>query len=439
MINRSGIYEQIIGISPLKALQIFNISRQGSLILIAILLAQFQLSTIQLGYYEQLLFLGYLLTFFWISGLIQGFLSHFPSLSPEKQQRFIFNAFLLFSVLAAGIFTIGYLAKSLLWTTLLHQDNLPYYLLFLTYLCLNFPTCLVENYLLLEKKGFQIVRYGALAFSAQLLVMVLPIYLGWDFRYSFYGLIAVGLLKLLYLVYLLSGKANWQLDIAMIRQWLQLSSPLILYAILGGLLPAFDGWLVGFLFEGDEKMFAIFRYGAQELPLALALTNAFSNVMVVEVAKERSAALLAIKQKSVKLFHLLFPLSIFLMLASEYLFPRLFNEDFIESALVFRIYLLVIISRVVFSSTILMGLKDNNVITRIGLLELLVNVVCSCFFGYYYGVAGIALGTLIAFSLEKILQAIYLYRKHQISLKEYLDFKWFFGYSILLLLAFFLS
>lgn len=439
MVNRSGIYQQIIGISPLKALQIFNISRQGSLILIAILLAQFQLSTLQLGYYEQLLFLGYLLTFFWVSGLIQGFLSHYPSLSPEKQQRFLFNAFLLFSALAAVIFAIGYLGKSILWSTLLHQDNLPYYLLFLTYLCLNFPTCLVENYLLLQQKGFQIVRYGALAFSAQLLAMVLPIYLAWDFRFSFYGLIVVGLLKLLYLLYLLQGQAKWRLDMGMIRQWLQLSSPLILYAILGGLLPAFDGWLVGFLFEGDEKMFAIFRYGAQELPLALALTNAFSNVMVVEVAKERTTALLAIKQKSVQLFHLLFPLSILLMLVSDQLFPFLFNEDFIDSALVFRIYLLVIISRVVFSSTVLMGLKNNTIITQIGLLELLVNIVCSYFLGRYYGVAGIALGTLIAFSLEKILQVIYLQRKHQISLKDYLNFKWFFGYSILLLLAFFLS
>jgi len=439
LINRSGIYQQIIGISPLKALQIFNISRQGSLILIAILLAQFQLSTLQLGYYEQLLFLGYLLTFFWVSGLIQGLLSHYPSLTPEKQQRFIFNAFLLFSALAAVIFVIGYLGKSFLWTTILHQDNLPYYLLFLSYLCLNFPTCLVENYLLLQKKGFQIVRYGALAFSAQLLAMVVPIYLAWDFRFSFYGLIAVGLLKLLYLIYLLQGQAKWRLDMGMIRQWLQLSSPLILYAILGGLLPAFDGWLVGFLYEGDEKMFAIFRYGAQELPLALALTNAFSNVMVVEVAVDQTTALRAIKQKSVQLFHLLFPLSILLMLVSDQLFPFLFNEDFIESALVFRIYLLVIISRVIFSSTVLMGLKNNTIITQIGLLELIVNIVCSYFLGRYYGVAGIAMGTLIAFSMEKILQATYLYRKHQISLKEYLDFKWFFGYSILLLIAFFLS
>ena len=215
--------------------------------------------------------------------------------------------------------------------------------------------------------------------------------------------------------------------------------PLILYAILGGLLPAFDGWLVGYLFEGDEEMFAVFRYGAQELPLALALTNAFSNVMVVEVAADIKRALPLIKARSLRLFHLLFPLSILLMLLSPLLFPLIFNADFSKSVPVFQVYLFVIISRLVFSSTLMIGLKANSTLTWIGGLELLVNIGCSFYLGQKLGLVGIALGTLIAFSFEKVMQCIYLSRKHGISPKEYLDFRWFFGYSALLLCAFLLS
>lgn len=417
-------------------MQLFNVSRQGSLILIAILLAQFNLPTALLGNYEQLLFLGNLLTFFWISGLVQGLLSHYPVLSEPDQKRLLFNSFFLLLGLAVGLFLLAYWAKTFLWTSLLQQDNLLYYDLFLVYLCLNFPTHLVENFLLLQKKGIQILLFGLFSFSLQLLLMVGPVYLGWDFRYSFYGLVVVASVKFSYLFFMVWQQGIWKLDLTLVKQWLKLSWPLVLYAILGGLLPAYDGWLVGYLFDGDEKMFAIFRYGARELPLALALTNAFSSAMLPEIATGGHEALIEMKRRSVKLFHLLFPLSLFLMLASDALFPLLFNEDFVASAFVFRIYLLVIISRVVFSSTILISRQDNAMITKIGLIELLVNILSSYILGQYFGIAGIAMGTLLAFSLEKILQVAYLHFQHKVSPKDYLDFKWFFGYSALLLLSF---
>ena len=423
----------------MRALQIFNVGRQGSLILIAILLAQFHLPTADLGNYEQLLFLGHLLSFFLVSGLIQGMLSQYPGLSEERKSRFLFNALLLFLTLGFTVLILGWSARELLWNYILHREQLYFYDLFLIYVGLNFSSFLIENHLVLQQKGWAILRYGLLSFGAQTVAMVMPICLGWDFQYSFYGLIVVGGARVSYLLVLVRQQASWMVDLKLIKEWIKIAWPLVLYAILGGLLPAFDGWLVGYFFDGDEKMFAIFRYGAQELPLALALTNAFSNVMVVEVARDQRAALPLIKAKSLRLFHLLFPLSIVLMLLCPVLFPWVFNADFAESATVFQVYLFVIISRLVFSSTIMIGLQANRALTWIGVLELLTNVVLSYFLGRTYGLVGIALGTLVAFSLEKILQSLLLYRKHDISPKEYLDFKWYFGYSALLLLAFLLT
>ena len=439
MVNLQNLYQQLQQISPLRALQIFNVGRQGSLILIAILLAQFHLSTADLGNYEQLLFLGHLLSFFLVSGLIQGMLSHYPDLTAERQRRFLFNALLLFLSLGFIVLVLGWSARELLWNYVLHREQLYFYDLFLIYVCLNFSSFLIENHLVLQQKGWAILRYGVLSFGAQTVAMVLPIYMGWDFQYSFYGLIVIGVARVSYLLALVWQQASWTVDLELMQSWVEIAWPLVLYAILGGLLPAFDGWLVGYFFDGDEKMFAVFRYGAQELPLALALTNAFSNVMVVEVARDPRAALPLIKAKSLRLFHVLFPLSIVLMLLSPVLFPWIFNADFAESATIFQVYLFVIISRLVFSSTIMIGLKANRALTWIGGLELLTNLILSYFLGRTFGLAGIALGTLIAFSMEKILQSLFLYRKQGISPKEYLDFKWYFGYSALLLLAFLLT
>lgn len=423
----------------MRALQFFNVGRQGSLILIAILLAQLHLPTAELGNYEQLLFLGHVLSFFLVSGLIQGMLSYYPGLSDAEQKRFLFNAALLFFGLGLAIVAIAWLGRTYLWQFVVHKTHLRFYSLFLIYLALNFPSFLIENHLVLQQKGWPILRYGLYSFGAQLVAMILPIFLDWDFVYSFYGLIAVGAARLLYLLVLVGAMGSLKLDLELIKKWVGLALPLILYAILGGLLPAFDAWLVGFLFDGDEEMFAVFRYGAQELPLALALTNAFSNVMVVEVATDVKKALPLIKARSLRLFHLLFPLSIALMLLSPYLFPWAFNPDFAKSAPIFQVYLFVIISRLVFSSTILIGLKANSVLTWIGGIELLLNIGLSFYWGQKFGLVGIAWATLVAFTFEKVMQCIYLSRKHGISPKEYLDFRWFFGYSALLLSAFLLS
>ncbi|MBX2875896.1 MAG: polysaccharide biosynthesis C-terminal domain-containing protein [Saprospiraceae bacterium] len=429
----------LLQISPLRALQIFNVGRQGSLILIAVLLAQLHLPTAELGNYEQLLFIGHILSFFLVSGLIQGMLSYYPELNAAQQQRFLFNALLLFLLIGLLVVCIAWVGRAFFWSFVVHREQLSFYSLFLIYVVLNFPSFLIENHLVLQQNGWHILRYGLLSFSAQLVAMVLPILLGYDFQYSFYGLIGVGAMRLLYLLWLVALQRTWRIDLDLVRKWIHLALPLILYAILGGLLPAFDAWLVGYLFGGDEEMFAVFRYGAQELPLALALTNAFSNVMVVEVAADLKKALPLIKARSLRLFHLLFPLSILLMILSPFLFPWIFNADFEKSVPVFQVYLFVIISRLVFSSTILIGLKANRVLTWIGACELLINIALSFYLGQKFGLVGIALGTLVAFTFEKAAQCIYLSRKHGISPKEYLDFRWFFGYSALLLTAFLFS
>ena len=208
------------------------------------------------------------------------------------------------------------------------------------------------------------------------------------------------------------------------------------YALISGFPPVFDSWLVGWFYK-DESSFAIFRYGARELPLAIALANALSAAMIPEVTKNKTAAFTIIKQKSLKLYHLLFPLSILLMLTSKWWFPLVFNADFEGSAEIFNVFLLVIISRLVFPQTILMALKETKIILGISILELLLNVVLSILLVQKFGLIGIAFGTVAAFWFEKIAIAIYLHFKHEISFENYTPVGWFLGYSFLLVLSYF--
>ena len=79
---------------------------------------------------------------------------------------------------------------------------------------------------------------------------------------------------------------------------------------------------------------------------------------------------------------------------------------------------------------------EGSFMTKISVLELIINVIASLFLVKYFGLVGIALGTVVAYSFEKIMYVVYLRRKHQIAFGDYVDGKWFAGYSLLLILIY---
>ena len=249
----------------------------------------------------------------------------------------------------------------------------------------------------------------------------------------------VGALKFGWLLFFVWRHGRWGLRLDLVRNWLWLSLPLVLYTLTAGFNQAFDNWLVNFFYSGDEERFAIFRYGARELPLVMALASAFGTAMLPEIAADLNDGLAQIRRKSRKLFHLLFPVSIALVLTSRWWFPIVFSEAFRESILIFNIFLLIIISRLVFSRTVLVGLNANRVILIISLVELAANVGFSFYLIPLWGLAGVATGTVLAHFLEKVLICAYLYWRFRVPVGAYTDLRWYFVYSAVLLAGFFIT
>lgn len=422
--------------TDVKALQAYHLMRQGATILVAILLTKTGLATQVIGTYEMLLYLGTLVSAFWVQGLVQGFLSEYPKLNELEQRQMVTNAYGTFLLLGGLISLAMILGKPWLLPWLSGQSELDYYDLFFIYLALNLPPFLLENFFLLWKKPQHNFIYGLISFLPMIAVVVLPPWLGVDFTYSFYGLITLATGRHLYLLYFIIKNGRWEFRADLLQRWIWISLPLVLYALLAGLNVSFDSWLVGQYYRGDETQFAIFRYGARELPFVIALSAALGTALVPQIAENPESALPEIKSKSRKLFHLLFPVSIMLMLTSKWLFPLVFNTDFRESVLIFNIFLLVIISRLIFSRTILVGLQDNRVILLISLIELAANISLSWWLIRELGLAGVAWGTLLAISLEKVMITLYVYYRYRIGWQDYTDLRWLGGYSLLLVLAF---
>lgn len=120
-----------------------------------------------------------------------------------------------------------------------------------------------------------------------------------------------------------------------------------------------------------------------------------------------------------RLMHFLFPLTAVLLLISHPVFPIVFNPAFKESATIFNIYLLLIISRLLMPQTILNGLMHTRHIFLASALELLVNVLLSLLFVQVWGIAGIAFATFFAYLFEKIYLVTVVKKKLHIPLSEY--------------------
>ena len=421
-----------------SALQFSQVLRQGVGIVIAILLARSSLDVAVIGGYEQLLYIGFVLSFFWISGLIQGFLPIFGGLSETDQSRFMTGAYWLFLVTGGLILLLFFCWEEALLTILVSQDHLDYFRLYLIFWAVNLPAHLLEYYYLLRDKNAAITRFALFSSLGQLAAMGLPVLAQWPFIYCFYGLIALALARHLWLLLFLWREGSWSPDRELLKRWLTASVPLLLYALLGGMNQVFDSWLVNFWYGGDEQVFAVFRYGAKELPLAMAMANALSLALIPEIARDLQAGMAQLKRQTARLLHFLFPVSIGLMLTSDYLFNAFFTETFAGSAAIFNVYLLILTNRLTFPHTVMIGLRKNGMMAVVSVVEFMANVLLSLWLVGLYGLWGIALGTVLAYWVEKVVDMIYLWWKHRIRPGQYIPLRWYLIYSAALLLSFYL-
>jgi len=428
----SAIRHFLRQLSTVRALQLFQLFRQGAAIIIAIVFAKSRLSTAEIGVYEMLFYLSYAASFFWVSGLVQGLLTYHPLQSRSAQRLLWTQAYLVFLLISLLLAVVLWYGRAPVLMFLTGQPEIEYWAPFLLFLLLHYPASLLENYYVLRERPVAILGWGFFSWGGQVLVVLSPVLLGWGLRWSIVGLVGLAFLRHVWLLTFVFRHGRWGWDRGLASRWLTLSLPILAYALVGGFNYTFDNWLVNYFYGGDERQFAIFRYGARELPLATALAGALSSALLPKVAEDVRAALPELRRKSRNLLHWLFPISILLLLSSDWLFGRVFNPEFRASAPVFNTFLLIILSRLVFSRTVLVGLQQNRSVLYISLIELAANVLLSALFIPWLGLVGVALGTVLAHLLEKIIQAAYLYRKYGIGPGAYTDLKWLGGYSALL-------
>ena len=433
MINKSFINK----ISTIQGLQIFQLLRFAGIFLTGIILAKGQVASELIGNYEKIILISGLLSFFWVSGVLNSTLSSFPKLEKRQEENYFFNiAIILFVMgivmslvlLSANIFMQGIFSHEL-------KRIIPLLALFII---LNNSNYLNEYILLLKEDAQALIRYGILNFLGSVIAVAVPMLLTGELVYALIGLIILAFIKNLYLFKLLNNFSTYKVDVELMKTHLAFALPLIISLLISGSSDYIDGLFISLNF--DSAHFAIFRYGAKELPLGLLMANALSSAMIPHLAKDPTDynAYQRLKKESTKLMHWLFPLSIVLLATSHWLYPLMFRDTFVASAPIFNVYVLLLISRLVFPQTVVMAFRNTQIIFKISIIEISINIISSYVLMKYFGMIGVAWGTVIAFASEKILLAVYLSKEKNIQPSDYIPLKIFMGYSIALVLTYIL-
>ncbi len=403
--------------------------------IVSVIMVRSALPQVELGRYELLLFIIASISGFWSSGIKNAYISFYHHQDENSKKHLPITTLVLLSGVAAIIGMVLLFIPGVL--TFFHAESLfAYRGMIAIYLFFFASIPLIETLFLLNKESKKLFQYTHWSQGGILILTLLTAFFRPDLQSFIFILILWACIRWLYLLFLLFKPGEFSISKQQIYVFAVFSLPLIFNMMLGSAMDMIDGLFVAHFFETD--FFPIFRYGAREMPLAALLFGSLSLAMI-PMLSENMANLSILKAKATKHLHILAPLSLILMIISPYAFVWFYGDIYRESAYIFNIYLLIIISRVLMPQTVCFAKHQHAIIIWSGILEIIVNIVLSYWWMMYFGVYGLAAGTIVAFAVHKLILIGYNYKVNGIRFKEYIELKPYLIYTFLLIATFFIT
>ncbi|RMD68222.1 MAG: hypothetical protein D6818_11790, partial [Bacteroidetes bacterium] len=255
-----------------RSLQYFNLLRFGATLLAGVVLAKSGLPPAQIALYEGWLFFGNLFTFYWVIGGQNAVLQLFPGLEPVRRAPFFQAVWLSWLAFSGGVALLLWLQGEALVDRFTRFDRLPALGWLALFVWWQTPSWLVQAWYLLHARYRSLLAFAVASFGLQVVCVALPLWTGAGLEGIFRALVLLAFAKMCWSAWLVFGRQPWRPWWGGARRWAWAALPLMAHVLVGQSVDFIDGLIVSSQME--ERWFAIFRYGARELPLSLLLVGA---------------------------------------------------------------------------------------------------------------------------------------------------------------------
>jgi len=430
-------------ITNINAMQAFQALRFGGWVVVGILLAKSRFENEIIGHYEQLMMIGTALSFFWISSWFTYLLREYKLAPDSVKAQTLFTIYLYYCInniifCILFIFFENYISQLFIGKSIAY---LP--LVACVYFANNFGY-ITEHIYVLHKQSERLFYYGLIMFLTQVGLVLMSIMIWHDIYALLCVLLVFGIAKAMWGFYELnkirSILSNWRLyniSLSNILKSYWLITPLFITFFITGSNEFIDKSIISNFF--DKNTYAQFAYGAKEFIIATIIAQALSTALLPVLCDNIEQGMYQLRVKSIQYTRWIFPLGIAMLFVTPYIFPLLFNKSFILSYQIANIYLLLLISRMTFPHTVLYALGKNNIVMISAVLEFAINISASLLLLPQWGIQGVAMGTVIAYSFDKLFEIGYLYFKLGINPSKYIAVREYVLWTIVLIIAFLVS
>ena len=178
------------------------------------------------------------------------------------------------------------------------------------------------------------------------------------------------------------------------RQWLYLG----LIELLGIVVKWLDKWVVLFLLPVSQ--FAVYFNGSYEIPVFGLIATAIGSVILVELAKrpkgDAAAAKNVFERSSLFLASVVLPAFCFLFFYSDNFFHVIFGAKYNESIPIFKISILILPVRAIYSTAVLQVYHRADLIMKGAFMDLLLTIVLAFILYPFLQMRGLALSFVLS-------------------------------------------
>lgn len=414
-----------------RAVQAQQLARQGAALAMLVALAKSGLDLAAVGNFEALRYVGYVVTVFWVGSLSTAYLRARQT-SPFPQRWFTFY---LLAAALGGLATFAVFAFALPTVTgvLLDLPEVVFGLSFGVYLLGVLVGTVVEQEAIADRAAGRLAAYALTSYGLQVALFAGPLLWGAPLYVAMLGLAASAVYRLAWVTVRYLRTTDVQPPPrGEVRAFARSTANLSAYALGGVGVIMIDHALVSYGSADPASAIAIWRYGAQELPLLVGVIAGLNATALAEMSRDRADALDGIRRRGRRTATAFFAVAIVLAATSAQWWPWLLAESFAPAQVLFNTMLLLVPSRLVVTTPQLVSLDMEGAMARTGVAENVLNVVVSLALLPLLGLLGIAVGTVVAYSFERLVYVLLLWRRG-LRPGSYLSTStWFTGTALLL-------